>query len=458
VWTPTNVAVGWAPYRYGHWAWVSPWGWTWIDDAPWGFAPFHYGRWAYAGNRWVWVPGAVAARPVYAPALVVFIGGDGDSVDTVTWFPLAPREVYVPSYTVSSVYMRQINITHVTNVQEIERVNVRQVVYANRRTPQAVTMVPRQAFVGSAPVSRSVMSVAGRDMDREPVVGMGVSVAPQRESVMGQSLLPSAAVRRPPASVSGRNVYSQTAPAAAPERFVPGRIPQTDNRQTPRRDTPAASPQGGTSTGRSGLTILTPASRGRTQTAQDDRTQATPPGVTRTGQDDQTQATPAGRTQATPTGRTQATPGGRTQATPPGGTQTAPDDRGGNKSPNQADQNRARSLITTLKTQTLPQVDSRLSSARSNKAVKLDFNSLSQQIASARSTLADAERDLQAGNTDQAMQKAQAVQRQLADIQRIIDDATKSAGSSPGNTAQPGRTAPQGRTTATPAVKPARKP
>src|SRR5439155_1303456 len=43
VWVPRRVVAGWAPYRYGHWAWVEPWGWTWIDDAPWGFAPFHYG-------------------------------------------------------------------------------------------------------------------------------------------------------------------------------------------------------------------------------------------------------------------------------------------------------------------------------------------------------------------------------------------------------------------------------
>lgn len=47
VWYPNAVAAGWAPYHYGHWAWVEPWGWTWIDDAPWGFAPFHYGRWAF---------------------------------------------------------------------------------------------------------------------------------------------------------------------------------------------------------------------------------------------------------------------------------------------------------------------------------------------------------------------------------------------------------------------------
>jgi hypothetical protein len=41
VWYPSAVPVGWAPYKFGHWAWVAPWGWTWVDDAPWGYAPFH---------------------------------------------------------------------------------------------------------------------------------------------------------------------------------------------------------------------------------------------------------------------------------------------------------------------------------------------------------------------------------------------------------------------------------
>ena len=82
VWVP-RVPAGWAPYRFGHWAWIEPWGWTWIDDAPWGFAPFHYGRWAFVGDRWVWIPGAIVARPVYAPALVVFVGGNGWSVSAL---------------------------------------------------------------------------------------------------------------------------------------------------------------------------------------------------------------------------------------------------------------------------------------------------------------------------------------------------------------------------------------
>src|SRR2546428_7576392 len=37
------------------------------------FRSFHYGRWAYARNEWLWVPGPVVARPVYAPALVAFV-------------------------------------------------------------------------------------------------------------------------------------------------------------------------------------------------------------------------------------------------------------------------------------------------------------------------------------------------------------------------------------------------
>jgi hypothetical protein len=75
VWVPRSVPSGWAPYRTGHWAYVQPWGWTWIDEQPWGFAPYHYGRWANRGNRWVWVPPQRDVRPVYAPALVAFVGG-----------------------------------------------------------------------------------------------------------------------------------------------------------------------------------------------------------------------------------------------------------------------------------------------------------------------------------------------------------------------------------------------
>src|SRR6266540_4045215 len=75
-----------ATSRYGRWRWIAPWGWSWIDDMRWGFAPSHYGRWAsipeadpldpsaQGPERWGWVPGRRIADPVYAPALVAFLG------------------------------------------------------------------------------------------------------------------------------------------------------------------------------------------------------------------------------------------------------------------------------------------------------------------------------------------------------------------------------------------------
>ena len=84
VWVPRDVGRDWAPYRYGHWAWVDPWGWTWVDDASWGFAPFHYGRWAFVQSRWCWVPGPRHERAIYAPALVAFVGGSNFGVSVAS--------------------------------------------------------------------------------------------------------------------------------------------------------------------------------------------------------------------------------------------------------------------------------------------------------------------------------------------------------------------------------------
>ncbi|MDM4766073.1 DUF6600 domain-containing protein [Pelomonas sp. SE-A7] len=122
IWFPLVLAVDWAPYRHGRWAWVNPWGWTWIDDARWGFAPFHYGRWVQVRGRWCWAPGRFVHRPVFAPALVAWVGGGNVSVGVQIgggrhsppprfgWFPLAPREAYVPSYRHSPTYVTRVNV------------------------------------------------------------------------------------------------------------------------------------------------------------------------------------------------------------------------------------------------------------------------------------------------------------------------------------------------------------
>lgn len=163
VWYPTTVEAGWAPYRYGRWAWVRPWGWTWVDDAPWGFAPFHYGRWVSWRNRWVWAPGQYVRRPVYAPAMVAWVGGSNASVSitlggratpAVGWVPLAPREVYYPSYRVSPVYIQKVNVTHI-HIERPDRRPDRPVMYTNRGVPGGITVVPRNVLTDRQPVARA---------------------------------------------------------------------------------------------------------------------------------------------------------------------------------------------------------------------------------------------------------------------------------------------------------------
>ncbi|MEP6558547.1 MAG: DUF6600 domain-containing protein, partial [Burkholderiales bacterium] len=114
VWYPSSVPANWAPYRYGQWNYIEPWGWTWVDDAPWGFAPFHYGRWIQSGSRWGWAPGAQVRRATYAPALVAFGGNGGGDVHwrpgrSSQWFPLAPGEAWRPGYQASDRYIDRVN-------------------------------------------------------------------------------------------------------------------------------------------------------------------------------------------------------------------------------------------------------------------------------------------------------------------------------------------------------------
>jgi hypothetical protein len=111
VWYPNTVPADWAPYRYGTWDWVDPWGWTWIDDQSWGFATSHYGRWVKTGHRWGWWPGVRQRHHVYTPGVVTFIGGgDTRHKRPQGWVPLAPGETYRPPFAHSDKYGRNANL------------------------------------------------------------------------------------------------------------------------------------------------------------------------------------------------------------------------------------------------------------------------------------------------------------------------------------------------------------
>jgi len=229
VWYP-QVDAGWAPYHTGHWDWIDPWGYTWVDDSPWGYAPFHYGRWINAGGRWGWVPGPPAVRAVYAPALVVFIGAGGGWGGNVGWFPLGPREVWVPSYPVSRGYMTQINvsnttvnttvITNVYNTTVINRTtNITNISYANRNVQGAVTAVPQNAFASAQPVARVAVRVTPQQIAAAPMTAH-VAVAPTPQAVLGARASTAGHVTAPPAAVMSRQVIARKAPPPAPVPFA----------------------------------------------------------------------------------------------------------------------------------------------------------------------------------------------------------------------------------------------
>jgi hypothetical protein len=251
VWYPT-VDAGWAPYRSGTWAWVEPWGWTWVDDAPWGFAPAHYGRWAFVGGGWGWVPGplalgfggpaAVAMTPVYAPALVAFIGGGGWGASlsfggaAVGWVPLGPGEVYAPAYQVSQNYFRTVNTSSTTIVNTVNITNVYNNVYVNKSVtnvqvnqkfvnmaaPNAVTAMPQTAFASGRPVKQAGISVPKNQVTQVQAASMTLAppVAPVKQALAPAAAAGGRPAARPPAKAINMAVVAKVQPPPPPVSFA----------------------------------------------------------------------------------------------------------------------------------------------------------------------------------------------------------------------------------------------
>ena len=246
VWYPTVSDSDWAPYRDGRWSWVEPWGWTWVDDAPWGFAPFHYGRWTQIGPRWAWVPGPMAARPVYAPALVGFVGGGsggaqwgisiGSGLPAAAWFPLAPGEYWQPSYRVSDRYRRRLNPGSSRPPSGG---------YRYQRRPDAISVGPSGGAGGRNPRGSAQRFGDGSRLPPGALNNARV-VAPRPRANFAPSASSKAPMPRPdglrsPAprgQVSGAVVSSQR-PAAPPPRPADGRNPRNGSAAAVRPAAPA---------------------------------------------------------------------------------------------------------------------------------------------------------------------------------------------------------------------------
>jgi hypothetical protein len=247
VWVPEAVPVGWAPYSTGRWIWDPHFGWTWVDTMPWGWAPFHYGRWVFVDSFWAWAPGPLIARPVYAPALVAFLGGPRVSVAIVGpalgWVALGWGEPLVPWWgpsvfigrpwwggwggprVVNNVVINRTTIVNVTNITT----------YRNLTVPTAVVAVRQEQF-GRVPVADARLGqVDARQL--RPVHGP-LPVAPTAASFVAAS----GRAVRPPEQTVARRVVATRPPTAGAAPVAPEPGPRAE-RQTPAAPMPSASAQ-----------------------------------------------------------------------------------------------------------------------------------------------------------------------------------------------------------------------
>jgi len=246
VWFPTDVSADWAPYGDGNWAFIAPWGWTWVDALPWGFAPFHYGRWAFIHHAWGWIPGPRLRRPVYAPALVAFVGGGswgtsaGDGRRPIGWFPLGPGEIYNPWYQASGQYYASVNLANINPLRGnpgtlINSIHSHYIDFRNGRTtpnadfvnrsaPHGLTVVSSQSFTSASPVQRNLLQVDPRQLAAAPVLARGAGMRPDIAS-----LGPPRKTRARPLPAGGfqRQVIARQAPAPSPASPLSGLVPQS---------------------------------------------------------------------------------------------------------------------------------------------------------------------------------------------------------------------------------------
>jgi hypothetical protein len=216
VWVPAGVPVGWVPYSTGRWIWDPRYGWTWLEDAPWGWAPYHYGRWVFVRNYWAWAPGPVVVRPVYSPALVVFLGGGvrvGVGVRPLCWAPLAWGEPVFPWWgrrgfvgvatwrgwggprVVNNVVVNRTTTVNVTNIN----------VYRNVTVNNAVVGVSADRFANHQDRPRRIDRAEVRELT--PVRG-AIDVKPVAASVT----VAAGGAAKPPASMQTRGVVATRPP------------------------------------------------------------------------------------------------------------------------------------------------------------------------------------------------------------------------------------------------------
>jgi FecR protein len=206
-WAPSVVAAGWVPFSVGRWFWQDPWGWTWISGERWGWATSHYGRWTPYRSRWYWVPVRPRTRVIYLPACVEFVR----LRDHVGWFPLHPRDRFIPWWGRGDRRSINQNIT-----------------YVNRTY---VTVVDQNTFITAMPIQRHIVrdSVILREASSARPTWESLPI-PSRSSLRVVSETGERRNHRPSANVLARAAVVRTAPPMPPPTFQE-KLPEIQKRQ-----------------------------------------------------------------------------------------------------------------------------------------------------------------------------------------------------------------------------------
>ena len=226
VWYPTVANAGWAPYRTGHWAWIEPWGSTWVEDESWGYAPFHYGRWVYRRERWGWNPRSHRPPPLLRSGprrLRERRRRQRASLD-----PLGPEEPYYPPYHHGPEYRMRVNEAYVSNTVIITQRSrdASTTHYVNRGN--GITAVSATTFRGGLPISRRVVHLGNDQITRAriaPHPGIAPLIGAERG---GRPASRPPLVNRPVITAFGANrpvLRRNPEPAAVDDRVLTPRNP-----------------------------------------------------------------------------------------------------------------------------------------------------------------------------------------------------------------------------------------
>jgi len=167
---------------------------------------------------------------VYAPALVAFVGGSnwgvsiGSGGPPIGWFPLGPRDVYVPWYQVSRGYFGRVNVHNTVVVNNVYVTNIYNDYYVQgrpmrrdytfRNAGNAVTVVPRDTFVSARNAAQSMARLRPGALAQGELM-MRAPASPTRASLADASGRLSTA----PSRATGREVIARNQPAARTAAF-----------------------------------------------------------------------------------------------------------------------------------------------------------------------------------------------------------------------------------------------